>query len=257
MKEQKRIHIGTSGWSYRHWRGPFYPIDESNTELLDFYARRFKTVEINNCFYQLPSESTLTRWRETTPDDFCFAVKASRFITHMKKLKDPEQTVPTFIERLEVLGNKLGPVLFQLPPHWGCNADRLERFLAALSNRHRYAFEFRDPSWHNPRVYELLERQRAAFCIFDLNGQLSPKRITADLVYVRLHGPNGPYRGQYDTPTLAGWAETFSTWSSQGKDVYCYFDNDEAGYAVLDAGRLQDMLLPSTNIARSGCPKTV
>jgi uncharacterized protein YecE (DUF72 family) len=163
----------------------------------------------------------------------------------MKKLKDPAASSRTFLSRIVTLGKHLGPLLFQLPPHWGFNEERLSDLLNALPDRHRYAFEFRDPSWHNTRCYDLLEQHNAAFCIYDLDGFLSPRRITADFVYVRLHGPNGPYQGSYPTQTLAGWAGAFSTWSSQGKDVYCYFDNDEAGYAAQDAMRLDSMLIRS------------
>ena len=242
MKAQGNIHIGTSGWHYDHWKGPFYPEVMSAGEMLAFYADRLETVEINNSFYQLPEEKTLSEWRHTVPEGFVFAAKASRYITHMKKLKDPAKPVSTFVRRLEVLGDKLGPILYQLPPRWKLNLERLRSFLHALPVGHGYAFEFRDPSWFQNEVYEVLSDKNAAFCIYELAGQLSPKKVTADFVYVRLHGPGDAYEGDYDAQTLAGWAGAFSTWAGKGLQVYCYFDNDQSGYAVRNALSLRDML---------------
>lgn len=236
------IHIGTSGWHYMHWKGPFYPEDLSTGQFLEYYTGRFWTVEVNNTFYQLPDEETLVAWRDTVPAGFIFSVKASRYITHMKKLKDPQEPVSNFLDRVDTLGDKLGPILFQLPPHWNFDRERLNSFLAILPAGYRYAFEFRDPSWLNPQAYEALSKYEAAFCIYDFHGRTSPKQVTCDFVYIRLHGPYGPYRGQYSTQALAGWAGAISTWARQGKEIYCYFDNDEAGYAVQDAQRLREMV---------------
>lgn len=240
MGPARRIHIGTSGWSYDHWRGLFYPEELPAREWLAYCARHFHSVEINSSFYRLPSAGTLAHWRDSVPGDFIFAVKASRFITHMKKLNDPRRTLKPFMDRVAVLGAKLGPILFQLPPHWRVNVERLAAFLKVLPKGHRYAMEFRDPSWFDPRVYELLADHNVAFCIFDLDGTLSPMEVSADFVYVRLHGPNGPYQGQYDDRALAGWADAFKRWRRGGREVYCYFDNDEAAYAAHDAIRLQE-----------------
>lgn len=235
------IHIGTSGWHYDHWRGLFYPDDVGDR--LGFYARQFKSVEINNTFYRQPKTQTLRDWRDTVPSDFRFAVKASRYITHMKKLKEPAESLGNFIELVETLGDKLGPLLFQLPGNWHFNGERLAQFLAMLPDDLRCAFEFRDPSWHNQEVYALLARHNVAFCIFEIGGQRAPRETTADFVYIRLHGPEKtPYEGQYDIQALSGWAGAISTWAKQGKDVYCYFDNDQSGYAPQDARRLQSML---------------
>jgi uncharacterized protein YecE (DUF72 family) len=239
---REKVHIGTSGWHYEHWKGPFYDEDLAEEHFLEFYAGRFHTVEVNNTFYQLPARETLIGWRDSVPDSFVFAVKASRYITHMKKLTDPTEPVTGFLDRIKVLEGKLGPVLFQLPPHWNCDLERLERFLDILPRSYRYVFEFRDPSWFNSQVYEMLAEHGAAFCIYYLGGDPSPKQVTADLVYVRLHGPDGPYKGSYTTEMLAGWAGAFSTWSGQGKDIYCYFNNDPGGNAPRDASRLLDMI---------------
>jgi uncharacterized protein YecE (DUF72 family) len=235
------LHIGTSGWHYEHWEGPFYPQGLPKEKFLEYYADHFRTVEINNTFYQLPSEETVARWRDTVPASFLFSVKASRYITHMKKLKDPQEPVSNFTGRVDLLGDKLGPILFQLPPNWHFDRERLVSFLEVLPRGYRYALEFRDGSWLNARAYEALAQREAAFCIYDLPGRLSPKKITADFVYVRLHGPYGPYRGKYDTETLTGWADAFSAWIRRGREIFCYFDNDEAGYAVQNALELQAM----------------
>jgi len=238
-----RLHIGTSGWHYDHWIGPFYPSGLPKKSLLNFYIRHFQTVEINNSFYNLPQEKTLAGWRDTVPDGFIFAVKASRYITHMKKLNQPEQSLATFLNRIKVLEDKLGPILFQLPPRWKFNPQRLDAFLAALPENHRYSFEFRDTSWFNDQTYQSLARHNAAFCIYHLSGLLSPKKVTADFAYVRLHGPKGAYQGRYSREVLQSWAQILKTWLSQGKQIYCYFDNDEAGFAVNDALGLQQMIM--------------
>ena len=210
-------------------------------EFLKYYADHFQTVEINNSFYQLPKKETLTSWRNSVPSGFIFTVKASRYITHMKKLKDPSEPLHTLLETVEVLGDKLGPILFQLPPRWQFNPQRFDNFLDSLPANHRYAFEFRDPRWFNTSAYEMMSKHRAAFCIYELAGLLSPKEVTADFIYIRLHGPGEAYQGEYDTDALAGWAGAFYTWAKQGKEIFCYFDNDEAGYAAQDALRLQKM----------------
>jgi uncharacterized protein YecE (DUF72 family) len=247
------IYIGTSGWHYAHWSGPFYPESMKADAYLSFYASKFRSVEINNTFYHLPEPKTLAQWRDITPPGFLFACKASRYITHMKKLKDPGQTVCRFFDVIATLGPKLGPILFQLPPHWHLDSERLRLFLAALPGGLRFAFEFRDESWFAPQVFELLEQRGAAFCAYDFNGRQSPVRVTASFVYVRLHGPDGPYRGQYSGRTLAGWAKRFLAWQKSGLDIYCYFDNDEAAYAAQDAMRLAGMVAGRSAAARTGC----
>jgi uncharacterized protein YecE (DUF72 family) len=238
----KKLFIGTSGWHYKHWRGNFYPAGVTPAGYLAHYLKTFSTVEINNSFYRLPSAETLADWRASVPDDFVFAVKASRFITHMKKLKDPQASFGLFMERVRVLGEKLGPVLFQLPPAWRFDEGRFAAFLAALPPAYRYAFEFRDPSWYNDRAYDLLRQHRCAFCLYELEYHLSPLEVTTDLVYVRLHGPEKKYDGSYADEVLAAWADRCRAWLADGKSVYVYFDNDLHGYAPVNAARLQEML---------------
>ena len=203
-------------------------------------------MEINNSFYRLPQKKTFEQWRDTVPDGFLFAVKASRFITHMKKLKDPETALATFMERISGLGEKLGPILFQLPPYWRLNLERLEAFLSALPDGYRYAFEFRDPTWFHPTVYQALAKHRAAFCIYELAGLKSPIELTSDFTYLRLHGPGDAYSGNYPTETLKQWADTFYDWTKAGTEVYCYFDNDELGYAAQNAAELRSLVTHRT-----------
>lgn len=242
MEDAKNIHIGTSGWHYEHWVGTFYPQDISKEGFLSYYANHFHTVEINNSFYHLPQKKTFELWRDTVPSGFIFAVKASRFITHMKKLSEPERTLSVFMERTGGLQEKLGPILFQLPPYWKRNVERLESFLSALPIGYRYTFEFRDPSWFHSDVYDALAKHRAAFCVFELAGLQSPKELTADFTYIRLHGPGDAYSGRYEKAVLADWAKTFSEWTGKGKEIYCYFDNDELGYAAQNAMELQKII---------------
>jgi uncharacterized protein YecE (DUF72 family) len=210
--------------------------------LLEHYAGRFSAVEIDNSFYRLPAAETLAHWRAATPADFAFTCKANRYITHMKKLKEPERTLTPFLEGLAPLGDKLKVVVCQLPPRWRCNPARLEAFLAALPPRPRFAFEFRDDSWHDPAVYAALARRNAAFCICDLGGRQSPYKVTADFVYLRLHGPSRPYEGAYSPQRLAGLARRIRAWRAEGRDCFVFFDNDAEGQAPLDALRLRAML---------------
>jgi len=236
------IRIGTSGWHYDHWVGPFYPDGMKADDFLAFYAERFDAAEINNSFYQLPSAETLAHWRDTVPAGFRFSAKASRYITHMKKLKDPEASLARFLERIAVLDPKLGPLLFQLPPNWHANVERLEAFLAALPQDRRCAFEFRDESWWIDEVYDALKRHGAAFCPFELAGQEAPVELTADVLYLRLHGPGDAYQGAYDDARLRAWADRLVAWRREGRDVWCFFDNDEAGYAAANAARLKELV---------------
>jgi uncharacterized protein YecE (DUF72 family) len=242
MQNIGRIHIGTSGWHYPHWVGPFYPSSMASEEFLPFYARHLSTVEINNTFYHLPTLHTLREWEKETPNNFLFTCKGSRFITHMKKLKDPERTIARFFETITVLRHKLGPILFQLPPRWRMNVLRLEEFLKALPKTFHYAFEFRDESWFAQPVYDLLTKYHAAFCLCHLAGRWSPEIVTTDFVYIRLHGPGEAYQGTYPSQTLRLWANKCHTWAQSGKDVYCYFDNDQDGYAPINALALQTRL---------------
>jgi uncharacterized protein YecE (DUF72 family) len=237
------IRIGTSGYHYKHWRGPFYPEKTPASKMLEFYCKHFDTLELNNSFYRLPTESAFDDWRNVTPPNFVFAVKASRFLTHNKKLKDPEQALHNLLPRAAHLGHKLGPILFQLPPKWKVNAERLEKLLEILPRENRYAFEFRELSWITPEITNLLARFNAAFCIYELAGYHSPLTVTADFAYVRLHGPGeGKYQGSYSDAILQKWSGQIRDWARSLAAIYVYFDNDQAGYAAKNAMTLKEML---------------
>jgi uncharacterized protein YecE (DUF72 family) len=238
------IRIGTSGYHYKHWRGPFYPAKLPASKMLDFYCKYFDSLELNNSFYRLPTDSAFDGWRNGTPRNFVFAVKASRFLTHNKKLKDPENALHNLLPRAARLGEKLGPILFQLPPKWKVNIERLEQLLEILPRSYRYAFEFRELTWIKPEVNELLARFNAAFCIYELAGYHSPLTITADFAYVRLHGPGAAkYQGSYEDRTLAEWNDRIAGWAEKLTSIYVYFDNDQVGYAVRNAMTLKKMVL--------------
>ena len=239
------IRIGTSGWHYKHWVGEVYPPRWPASKMLSWYQQHFDTVEINNSFYRLPPVETVEAWRSSTPAQFRFAVKGSRFLTHMKKLKDPAPGVAKFFSRIDLLKRKLGPILFQLPPNFESNAQRLDEFLVALPRGHRYAFEFRDPSWNNSEILQILRSHKAAFCPFDLAGYQSPIEITADFTYIRLHGPGDKYQGSYSDAALSNWVSRIKEWRTALRAIYVYFDNDQAGYAAHNAMRLRELVTGS------------
>lgn len=238
-----KVYIGTSGWLYKHWRGTFYPKGLPQKDEFHFYSLFFNTVELNNPFYRLPGRETFETWRRTSKDNFLYIVKASRFITHMKKLKDTKEALDVFLHNCDGLEDKLGPILFQLPPGWQLNIDRFEEFLKQLPKGYRFAFEFRNPTWYTAEVYKLLKKYKCAFCIYQLAGHMSPIEVTTNWVYIRLHGPTkNKYQGSYDFYTLRAWAEKSKEWQKNGKDVYIYFDNDDAGYAAFNAQVIEMML---------------
>ncbi len=243
MEEKSKIYIGTSGWHYKHWKGTFYPEKLPVREYMNHYLRFFQSVEINNSFYKLPSVETFSAWKDSVPDDFIFAVKASRFITHMKKLNEPAQSIARFMHAVDFLEGKLGPILFQLPPFWNLNLERLQAFLEILPKGYRYALELRNESWYDERVYRLLEEHGIAFCIYELERHLSPMLVTADFVYVRLHGPGNKYEGSYTEEDLLAWSLKIKGWQQEGRDVYFYFDNDQLGHAPHNAKRLQELVV--------------
>ncbi|HEY5884403.1 MAG TPA: DUF72 domain-containing protein [Pyrinomonadaceae bacterium] len=235
--------IGTSGWHYQHWLGQFYPAKLSPKEMFRFYSLHFDTVELNNTFYRLPKPETFESWRDNSPDNFLFAVKASRFTTHMKKLKDPESSTLKFFDGAERLGEKLGPILFQLPPRWRVDVERLSEFLAALPEEHRYVIEIRDESWLVKDVYDVLRQFNVAFCIHDLAQMQTPLEITADFTYIRFHGPGAAkYRGSYSDSALREWAERIGGWHAENVDSYVYFNNDIGGHAITNAQTLKELL---------------
>ena len=236
-----QIHIGTSGWNYKHWLGPFYPQKFPAKNMLAFYAEHFDTVEINATHYHLPDFKSFETWRETVPKNFVFSVKASRFTTHMKKLKSPKASTEKFFVRVDKLQDKLGPILFQLPPRWKVNLERLEAFLSVMPVEHRYTFEFRDQTWFTPEVYKILRAHNVALCFYHQMGYDSPQEVTADFIYVRMHGTESKYGGSYSNDALKVWARRIHRWRKDSKDVYFYFNNDPAAQAVENAITLKQM----------------
>ena len=238
-----RILIGTSGWSYKSWRGPFFPNEVMVKHHLQFYATLFDSAELNGVFYRTPTLAAVRGWRDNTPDDFVFAWKASKFITHWKRLSDKSRNSLALIDqRLKILGPKAGPVLFQLPPQFAANPDRLDRFMKLVPKRWRVSFEFRHDSWYCNEVFKLLRKHDVALCISDHADAPAPWQVTAPFVYVRGHGPTGRYKGHYSKKTLRAWARKIRAWKRGRKDVYVYFDNDQKSAAPADALKLARVL---------------
>ncbi|MCU1503971.1 MAG: uncharacterized protein JWM12_3325 [Ilumatobacteraceae bacterium] len=231
------IHVGCSGWVYRDWRGVVYPQGLPARRWFEWYAERFDTVELNSTFYRLPSESAVRSWAAQAPPGFVYAAKVGQFATHRKKLLGAEWWLPRHLERIRLLGDHLGPNLFQLPPHWKVNVDRLGELLALLPDDVRWAVELRDPSWLRDDVFDLLRAHDAALCIHDLLAD-HPFVMTATWTYVRFHGPDAlrePYRGRYGARRLRPWVARLGAMAGAGGDAWCYFNNDYEGNAFRDA----------------------
>jgi uncharacterized protein YecE (DUF72 family) len=237
-----KIYIGTSGWSYTHWKENFYPEKLKPNLWLGYYSSFFPTVEINTTFYHLPLATTIRHWYDQVPKDFLFSLKTSRYITHRKRLKDCGNSVKLFYKVIKGLKSKIGPILIQLPPSFKMDKDRLVEFLHHLSDDYQYVFEFRHASWFVEEIYELLSQKGIALCITDLYGSLSPEVITANFTYIRLHGPKKSYQGTYGPAKIKSWKRKIENWTKNNISVYCYFDNDEKGYAIQDAKTLYDLL---------------
>jgi uncharacterized protein YecE (DUF72 family) len=238
------IHIGTSGWSYDHWQGVLYPPDTPVRDRLDYYIKRFQTVELNSSFYRWPKQTTFANWEHRLPDGFLLTVKAPRGLTHAKKLYQPEVWMERIKPCWHELKQKRAVFLVQLAPQQACDYDRLAYFLEQVPPWMRVAVEFRHPSWHNDAIFALLEQHRAAYCI--MSGAQLPciLRVTAPFVYVRLHGPdhNHLYGGSYSDADLHWWADRMREWAATGKDVFAYFNNDGGGYAVRNAQTLLNLV---------------
>lgn len=230
-----RLYIGTSGWAYDDWRGRFYPRELPRSRWFEFYNRHFITVELNNTFYQLPSERAVAAWRAKSSDDFLYAVKTNRFITHIKKLRNVEEQIATFLQRVQLLGEKLGPLLYQLPPGMPRNDVVLESFLELLPPRLRHVFEFRNESWFDDAVFAVLRRHEAGLCIYDMPGFTTPLVVTADFAYVRFHGSRDLYGSRYSQSEINDWAKRIAQFGQGLTSVYIYFNNDTRAFAVRNA----------------------
>ena len=244
-KSRSKLYIGTSGWVYSHWDGIFYPEGLSSKDKLKFFSQHFKTAEINYSFYHLPRPATYQNWYTLTPDDFLFAVKASRFITHIKRLKGVKSAWETFIKNALNLKEKLGPILFQFPPSFHAdeeNIERLENFLEYISKRKmRYAFEFRHQSWFKEKVYKILKKSNSALVIADSPKYPKAEILTADFVYVRMHGSKQMFASKYTKKELKELADKIRKWQKT-RDVFVYFNNDVHGFALDNAKELKSLL---------------
>jgi uncharacterized protein YecE (DUF72 family) len=237
------VYIGTSGWSYKHWtHDVFYPEGLPASRWLEHYARNFETVEINNSFYRLPAVETFKNWAQQVPAGFVFAVKASRYLTHIRRLRDPQEPVDLFFSRARHLGSRLGPVLFQLPPQFKMDAGRMRDLLEALPKKpaQRYVVEVRDRSWLELPILQLLEGFNVALCFADWREIKIDGPVTADFVYLRRH--SGPLDGNYRLEDLHRDARQIEKWRRAGRDVYVYFNNDPQGHAVQNALQLKGLL---------------
>jgi uncharacterized protein YecE (DUF72 family) len=237
-----RVRVGTSGWEYPHWRGRFYPRDLSKDRWLEHYVEHFDTLELNNSFYRLPEADTFTAWRRRLPTGFTMAVKASRYLTHLKRLRDPEEPLERFWSRARRLADHLGPVLYQLPPRWHRNPERLGAFLDVVPKRRPQAIEFRDPSWYHPETDSLLRRARVGICLHDMAGSAYAGPPVGPIAYLRFHGSTARYQGSYSSQRLAAVAERLTGWAHDGLACWVYFNNDPEAHAVRDAMRLRDYL---------------
>ena len=233
------IWVGTSGWQYRDWRGRFYPDDLPQDRWLAWYADRFPTVEVNNTFYRLPERSAFERWREQTPSGTMISVKVSRYLTHTLRLRDPREPIERLWARAEGLGPRLGALLFQLPPRFGAEPERLRAVLSFLPAGVEAAFEFRDPSWHRPEVYRVLEERNAALVWADRLGQTPAPPRTADHAYVRFHQGAETQPG-YPADVLRRRADEIARLDV--RTVRIYFNNDQSGAATQDAASMTGLL---------------
>jgi len=235
----KKLYIGTSGWSYKSWKRVFYPEDLSERRWLEYFAKNFKTVELNSSFYRLPVESTFLGWYKKTPKDFIFAVKVSRFISHIKYLKDCKRAWNLFYQRAKNLKKKLGPFLIQLPPNWRKDLKRLKDFVKMakeIAPKERFAFEFRHESWFCSQVYQYFKKEKnVTFCIADSKRWPMTNELFGDFAYIRFHGPRSLYASKYPERQLKKWAKIIKKLLKRGLDVFCYFNNDFSGFAIEDA----------------------
>ena len=237
-----RARVGCSGWEYKHWRGDFYPAELPRQRWFQHYASVFDTVELNNSFYRLPPKETMKRWRLQAPVRFIYAMKASRYLTHMRKLNDPADPLALLFDRARDLGPHLGPVLYQLPPRWKPDLGRLEAFLQAIPKDIPQTIEFREPAWYSDRAFQLLEQYGVALCLHDMTGSATPRARVGPFVYVRFHGASARYSGSYSAAQLDDWGRWLEAQVQSGYATYAYFNNDVGGHAPRNAVTLRRLL---------------
>ncbi len=237
-----KIYIGTSGWSYDGWSGIFYPESLARTGWLSFYSEHFSTVEINSSFYHLPKPQTFNSWAKKTPDNFLFAVKASRYITHIKRLKDCGEPFKNLLKSAKELKGKLGPFLFQLPPNMKKNTSRFKDFLEILPDDYKYAFEFRNESWFCDEVYNMLDSKGCAIVISNSPGFPYHEKVAGSFCYIRMHGGKELYSSNYTGIELKKVAKIVKQYQKNGISSYTYFNNDIHGYAVENAKTLINLI---------------
>ncbi len=235
------VRIGTSGWYYNHWHGLFYPKTIAKHKWFEHYSKQFDTVEINSSYYHFPKPENVRKWYKSGPEDFIYAVKANRYITHLKKLRNVESQLTDFLQTVSILKEKLGPVLFQLPPSLHRDFSLLKDFLSLLDDKTASVFEFRHKSWYEDKCFSLLDDFNAGLCMHDMAGSQTPRVVTGNMIYIRFHGTSGKYAGSYDKKTLAGWAGWIKK-NKKAKDCFVYFNNDYKAYAVKNAKTLIKML---------------
>lgn len=233
------IRIGTSGWNYDHWRGRFYPDELPANRWFSFYSSRFDTVEINNTFYRQPEVATYDAWREQAPRGFLYAVKANRYLTHMRKLNEPGEPLERFLSGAKKLKVHLGPILYQLPPNWKRNLERLRKFAECLPRDLTHVLEFRERDWLADETYDLMAQFNLNLCVHDLLPR-HPRRVTGPVVYIRFHGTVGKYEGKYRPSRLRKWADWIGEVAKE-RDVFVYFNNDDSAYAIQDAQTLRNL----------------
>jgi uncharacterized protein YecE (DUF72 family) len=236
------IRIGTSGFSYDHWFLRFYPKGLPKRKTLEYYQSKFDTVELNVSFYRLVPEKTYQSWHKQANPKFLFAVKGSRYITHIKRLKDFQQPLERFLETTKNLENNLGPILFQLPSNYKKDTAILEIFLEALPSNFRYAIEFRHKSWFDEEVFSILKDNNIALVFSHSSYFPYKEEITAGFIYLRLHGPGALYAGNYEDAELIRWAEKIINWEVSGRDVFVYFNNDAQAFAPKNALKLKELV---------------
>lgn len=237
-----KVYVGTSGWQYRDWQGGFYPKKVPVSDWLEYYSKHFNTVEVNATFYHQMKPSTFAGWAVKVPTTFVFSVKANRFITHIKRLLDCDEPLKRLLEQVKELGNNLGPNLFQLPPRWKVNTQRLSTFCKPLPKEKLFAFEFRDESWFQSKIFNILKNYNVAAVINDSPHFPKTEEITTNFTYIRLHGPSALYSSEYSKTELKTWAAKIQKWLKSCITVFAYFNNDVGGFAVKNARTLISML---------------